>query len=80
MIGSNNDVFGMLSTEDKLDRNNYWLWAYMMQYVFLTKGISRSSCKTNFVETGDVINYARDLAMILPQLFFPMLVRLVGML
>ena len=40
MTDSNNDVFRMLSDEDKLDGdNNYPLWAYMMQHVLVAKGV-----------------------------------------
>ena len=34
----NNDLFRMLSTEDKLDGNNYPMWAYMMHHVLVAKG------------------------------------------
>ena len=40
MADSNNDVFRMLSAEDKLDGDsNYPLWAYMMQHVLVSKGV-----------------------------------------
>ena len=36
---SKNDVFRMILTvDDKLDRNNYPLWAYMMRHVLVSKG------------------------------------------
>ncbi|MDM1534572.1 hypothetical protein, partial [Myroides marinus] len=33
-----NDVFGMLSEDDKLDGTNYPLWSYMMRHVLVAKG------------------------------------------
>ena len=40
MADSNNDVFRMLSAEDKLDGDsNYPLWAYMMQHVLVSRGV-----------------------------------------
>ena len=35
---SENDVFRMLTADDKLDGNNYPLWAYMMRHVLVSKG------------------------------------------
>ncbi|MCO5554223.1 hypothetical protein L7F22_007751 [Adiantum nelumboides] len=39
MADNNIDVFKMFATEDRLDGDNYPMWAYMMQYVFVSKGI-----------------------------------------
>ena len=40
MADSSNDVFRMLSADDKLDGDsNYPLWAYMMQHVLVSKGV-----------------------------------------
>ena len=38
-MADNNDVFRMLSAEDKLDGTNYPLWAYMMRHVLVAKGL-----------------------------------------
>ncbi|MCO5549107.1 hypothetical protein L7F22_002573 [Adiantum nelumboides] len=39
-MAESNDVFHMLSFEDKLDGdNNYPLWAYIMQHVLVSKGV-----------------------------------------
>ena len=35
----NNDLFCMLSMEDKLDKTTYPLWSYMMHHVLLVKGV-----------------------------------------
>ena len=34
---SNNDLFGMLQAEDKLDGTNYPMWSYMMKHVLVAK-------------------------------------------
>ncbi len=40
MADNSNDVFRMLSADDKLDGDsNYPLWAYMMQHVLVSKGV-----------------------------------------
>ena len=40
MVDNNNDVFCMLSVDDKLDGDNkYPLWVYMMQHVLVSKGV-----------------------------------------
>ena len=40
MADNSNDVFHMLSADDKLDGdNNYPLWTYMMHHVFVSKGV-----------------------------------------
>ena len=39
-MADSNDVFRMLSADDKLDGDsNYPLWAYMMQHVLVAKGV-----------------------------------------
>ena len=38
-MAESNDVFRMLSIEDKLDGTNYPLWAYMMCHVLVAKGL-----------------------------------------
>ena len=38
MTMSENEVFRMLTADDKLDGNNYPLWAYMMRHVLVSKG------------------------------------------
>ena len=48
MTMSENDVFCMLTVDDKLDGNNYPLWAYMMHHVLVYKGFC------NIVEGFDV--------------------------
>ena len=45
---SENDVFCMLTADDKLDGNNYPLWAYMMHHVLVSKGF------WNIVQAFDV--------------------------
>ena len=35
---SDNDVFRMLSADDKLDGTNYPMWAYMIRHVLVSKG------------------------------------------
>lgn len=35
---NNNDIFCMLSYENKLDRKNYLLWTYIMHHVLVVKG------------------------------------------
>ena len=37
-MSENSDLFRMLSAEDKLDGNNYPMWAYMMHHVLVAKG------------------------------------------
>ena len=37
-MAKNNDLFRMLSAEDKLDGNNYPMWADMMHHVLVAKG------------------------------------------
>ena len=39
MFGNTNDLFGMLSVEDKLDGTNYPMWAYMMKHVLVAKNL-----------------------------------------
>ena len=39
MADNSNDVFRMLFADDKLDGDNYLLWAYMMQHVLVSKGV-----------------------------------------
>ena len=39
MSGNTNDLFGMLSVEDKLDGTNYPMWAYMMKHVLVAKNV-----------------------------------------
>ncbi|MCO5564358.1 hypothetical protein L7F22_018018 [Adiantum nelumboides] len=39
MTDNNIDVFKMFAAEDRLDGNNYPMWAYMMQHVLMSKGI-----------------------------------------
>ena len=53
MTMSENDVFRMLTADDKLDGNNYPLWAYMMCHVLVSKGF------WNIVQGFDV--YVQDL-------------------
>ena len=38
MTMSENDVFRMPTSDDKLDGNNYPLWTYMMHHVLVSKG------------------------------------------
>ena len=37
-MAENSVLFRMLSAEDKLDGNNYPMWAYMMHHVLVAKG------------------------------------------
>ena len=37
-MAENSDLFRMLFAEDKLDGNNYPMWAYMMHHVLVAKG------------------------------------------
>ena len=37
-MAENSDLFRMLFVEDKLDGNNYPMWAYMMHHVLVAKG------------------------------------------
>ena len=64
-MADNNDVFRMLSAEDKLDGTNYPLWAYMMRHVLVAKGLWNivqgtdvrpivAGNAANTSETGDV--------------------------
>ncbi|MCO5553095.1 hypothetical protein L7F22_006617 [Adiantum nelumboides] len=39
MADNNIDVFKMFATEDRLDGDNYPMWAYMMQHVLVSKGV-----------------------------------------
>ncbi|MCO5558122.1 hypothetical protein L7F22_011699 [Adiantum nelumboides] len=39
MADNNIDVFKMFAAEDRLDGDNYPIWAYMMQHVLVSKGI-----------------------------------------
>ncbi|MCO5550153.1 hypothetical protein L7F22_003635 [Adiantum nelumboides] len=39
MADNNIDVFKMFAAEDRLDGDNYPMWAYMMQHVLVSKGI-----------------------------------------
>ena len=39
MADINTDVFKMFVVEDRLDGDNYPMWAYMMQHVLVSKGI-----------------------------------------
>ena len=36
-MGSNNDLFGMLLADYKLDGINYSMWSYMMKHVLVAK-------------------------------------------
>ena len=63
MADSNNDVFRMLSAEDKLDGDsNYPLWAYMMQHVLVSKGVwnivQGLDVRPGFVDAGSVEDVA----------------------
>ena len=89
MAENSNDVFCMLSVDDKLDGdNNYPLWSYMMQHVLVSKGVWNivkgldvrpGSVDARSVEdvAGSSI-YVPTLAVLL--LFYRMLNRLIGML
>ena len=37
-MAETSELFRMLSVEDKLDGNNYPMWAYMMRHVLVAKG------------------------------------------
>ncbi|MCO5569477.1 hypothetical protein L7F22_023189 [Adiantum nelumboides] len=39
MADNNIDVFKMFAAEDRLDGDNYPMWAYMMQHVLVSKGV-----------------------------------------
>ncbi|MCO5599146.1 hypothetical protein L7F22_053246 [Adiantum nelumboides] len=39
MVDNNTNVFKMFAAEDKLDGDNYTMWAYMMQHVLVSKGV-----------------------------------------
>ncbi|MCO5602189.1 hypothetical protein L7F22_056317 [Adiantum nelumboides] len=39
MADNNIDVFKMFAVEDRLDGDNYPMWAYMMQHVLVSKGV-----------------------------------------
>ncbi|MCO5573108.1 hypothetical protein L7F22_026873 [Adiantum nelumboides] len=39
MADNNIDVFKMFATEDRLDGDNYPMWAYMMHHVLVSKGV-----------------------------------------
>ncbi|MCO5558339.1 hypothetical protein L7F22_011920 [Adiantum nelumboides] len=39
MADNNIDVFKMFASEDRLDGDNYPMWAYMMQHVLVSKGV-----------------------------------------
>ncbi|MCO5582506.1 hypothetical protein L7F22_036403 [Adiantum nelumboides] len=39
MADNNTDVFKMFAAEDRLDGDNYPMWAYMMQHVLVSKGV-----------------------------------------
>ncbi|MCO5571315.1 hypothetical protein L7F22_025053 [Adiantum nelumboides] len=39
MADNNIDVFKMFAAEDRLDEDNYPMWAYMMQHVLVSKGV-----------------------------------------
>ncbi|MCO5561127.1 hypothetical protein L7F22_014748 [Adiantum nelumboides] len=39
MADNNIDVFKMFAAKDRLDGNNYPMWAYMMQHVHVSKGV-----------------------------------------
>ncbi|MCO5558079.1 hypothetical protein L7F22_011655 [Adiantum nelumboides] len=48
MVDNNIDVFKMFAAEDRLDGDNYPMWAYMMQHVLVSKGV------WNIVQSIDV--------------------------
>ncbi|MCO5609305.1 hypothetical protein L7F22_063531 [Adiantum nelumboides] len=39
MADNNIDVFKIFATEDRLNGDNYPMWAYMMQHVLVSKGV-----------------------------------------
>ncbi|MCO5564723.1 hypothetical protein L7F22_018390 [Adiantum nelumboides] len=39
MVDNNTDVFKVFVADDRLDGNNYPMWAYMMQHVLVSKSI-----------------------------------------
>ncbi|MCO5554846.1 hypothetical protein L7F22_008382 [Adiantum nelumboides] len=56
MTDNNIDVFKMFVPEDRLDGDNHPMWAYMMQHVLVSKGVS------NIVQDIDVRPISVDVA------------------
>ncbi|MCO5605989.1 hypothetical protein L7F22_060175 [Adiantum nelumboides] len=56
MADNNTDVFKMFAVEDRLDGDDYPMWAYMMQHVLVSKGI------WNIVKDIDVCPGSEDVA------------------
>ncbi|MCO5591423.1 hypothetical protein L7F22_045406 [Adiantum nelumboides] len=56
MVDNNIDVFKMFAAEDRLDGDNYPMWAYMMQHVLVSKGV------WNIVQGIDVCTGSVDVA------------------
>ncbi|MCO5572500.1 hypothetical protein L7F22_026255 [Adiantum nelumboides] len=68
-MGDNNtDVFKMFAAEDRLDGDNYPMWAYMMQHVLVSKGICNVvqgiDVRPSSVDVGKVDDVAGSVARI----------------
>lgn len=55
-MASNNDLFGMLQSEDKLDGTNYPMWSYMMKHVLVVKQLWNIVADVNKRPDGSTSN------------------------
>ncbi|MCO5558080.1 hypothetical protein L7F22_011656 [Adiantum nelumboides] len=62
MADNNIDVFKMFAVEDRLDGDNYPMWAYMMQHVLVSKGVwnivQGIDVRPGSVDVADVVDVA----------------------
>ncbi|WP_129364583.1 DUF4219 domain-containing protein [Klebsiella pneumoniae] len=62
MADNNTNLFKMFVAEDKLDGDNYPMWAYMMQHVLVSKDVWNVAqgidVHPSSVDTGDVEDVA----------------------
>ncbi|MCO5603069.1 hypothetical protein L7F22_057213 [Adiantum nelumboides] len=62
MADNNIDVFKMFAAEDRLDGDNYPMWAYMMQHVLVSKGVwnivQGIDVRPGTVEVAEVVDVA----------------------
>ncbi|RYA57259.1 DUF4219 domain-containing protein, partial [Enterobacter cloacae complex sp. CH23B] len=63
---NNTDVFKMFAAEDRLDGDNYPMWAYMMQHVLVSKGVwnivQGIDVRPGSEDVGDVAGLAARIA------------------
>ena len=60
MANCNTDVIKMFAAKDRLDGDNYPMWAYMMQHVLVSKGVwnivQGIDVRPNPADAGDVVD------------------------